>query len=117
MIEVLCTDMFSKNLVTQGCSWWVSYDYKSLDVCPSYDGPLSMDFYGRIHPKHSKDNVAQFYLNDEPLLEKTYMDTSGSAVPSTISEEVAASISMKDQERKRETLYGTMIGNGGDEDG
>lgn len=53
MIEVLCTDMFSKNLVTQGCSWWVSYDYKSLDVCPSYDGPLSMDFYGRIHPKHS----------------------------------------------------------------
>ena len=27
MIEVLCTDMFSKNLVTQGCSWWVSYDY------------------------------------------------------------------------------------------
>ena len=46
-----------------------------------------------------------------------YMDTSGSAVPSTISEETAASISMKDQERKRETLYGTMIGNGGDEDG
>ena len=44
-------------------------------------------------------------------------NTSGSAVPSTISEEVAASISMKDQERKRETLYGTMIGNGGDEDG
>ena len=53
MIEVLCTDMFSKNLVTQGCSWWVSYDYKSLEVCPSYDGPLSIDFYGRIHPKHS----------------------------------------------------------------
>lgn len=37
MIEVLCTDMFSKNLVTQGCSWWVSYDYKSLEVCPSYE--------------------------------------------------------------------------------
>lgn len=46
-----------------------------------------------------------------------YLDTSGSAVPATISEETAASISMKDQERKRETLYGTMIGNGGDEDG
>lgn len=57
MIEVLCTDMFSKNLVTQGCSWWVSYDYKSLEVCPSYDGPLSMDFYGRIHPKHSNGTV------------------------------------------------------------
>lgn len=46
-----------------------------------------------------------------------YLDTSGSAIPATISEEAAASISMKDQERKRETLYGTMIGNGGDEDG
>jgi len=57
MIEVLFIDMFTKNLVTQGCSWWVSYDYKSLEVCPSYDGPLSMDFYGRIHPKHSNGTV------------------------------------------------------------
>ena len=57
MMEVLCTDMFSKNLVTQGCSWWVSYDYKSLEACPHYDGPLSIDFYGRIHPKHSNGTV------------------------------------------------------------
>lgn len=57
MIEVLCTDLFTKNLVTQRCSWWVSYDYKSLEVCPHYDGPLSMDFYGRIHPKHSVGRV------------------------------------------------------------
>ena len=57
MIEVLCTDMFSKNLVTQGCSWWVSYDYKSLEACPHYDGPLSIDFYGRLHPKHSNGTV------------------------------------------------------------
>ena len=57
MIEVLCTDLFAKNLVTQRCSWWVSYDYKSLEKCPYYDGPLSMDFYGRIHPKHSVGRV------------------------------------------------------------
>ena len=57
MIEVLCTDMFSKNLVTKGCSWWVSYDYKSLEACPGYDGPLSIDFYGRLHPKHSNGTV------------------------------------------------------------
>ena len=57
MIEVLCADMFSKNLITPKCSWWVSYDYKSLEVCPSYDGPLSMDFYGRVHPKHSVGRV------------------------------------------------------------
>ncbi len=57
MIEVLCTDMFSKHLVSQNCSWWVSYDYKSLEFCPYYDGPLSIDFYGRLHPKHSNGTV------------------------------------------------------------
>lgn len=45
-----------------------------------------------------------------------YMDTSGGAVPATVSEELAASISMQEQERKRETLFGTIIGNGGDDD-
>ncbi len=57
MIEVLCSDMFSKNLVTKGCTWWVSYDYKSLEACPGYDGPVSIDFYGRLHPKHSNGTV------------------------------------------------------------
>lgn len=258
MIEVLCTDMFSKNLVTQGCSWWVSYDYKSLDVCPSYVVPPKMFFsmikkpavsiranrlefsmsairlfegvqyilpmlsqkkkrmvvaicaeeelssvewarlkkdkwvnrsitcpeyaqniyqmmdwkkdcrykvYGRLanserglvlvfdlgsavmfdplpeeyfdkrsgkmkkrinkyYPDEIRMKLGRSYSDYEATQRRSsfeslsgYMDTSGSAVPSTISEEVAASISMKDQERKRETLYGTMIGNGGDEDG
>ena len=53
MVEGLCGDMFAKNLVAAGCSWWVCYDYKSLEAVPNYEGPLSMDFYGRIHPKHS----------------------------------------------------------------
>jgi DNA polymerase V len=57
MIEVLCSDLFAKNLVARGCAWWVSYDYKSLDACPGYDGPLSLDFYGRLHPKHSNGSV------------------------------------------------------------
>lgn len=48
---------FAKKLVTPRCSWWVSYDYKSLEICPYYDGPLSIDFYGRIHPKHSVGRV------------------------------------------------------------
>ena len=38
------------------------------------------------------------------------------AVPATVSEELAASISMQEQEKKRETLFGTIIGNGGDDD-
>ena len=57
MIEVLCNDMFSKNLVTRACTWWVSYDYKSLEACPNYDGPVSLDFYGRLDPKHSNGTV------------------------------------------------------------
>ena len=57
MIVSLCTDMFSKNLVTSRCTWWVMYDYKSLERFPAYDGPLSMDFYGRIHPAHSVGTV------------------------------------------------------------
>ena len=57
MIEVLCSDMFAKNLVTKACTWWVSYDYKSLEACPDYDGPVTLDFYGRLHPKHSNGTV------------------------------------------------------------
>jgi DNA polymerase V len=33
--------------------WWVSYDWKSLEACPQYDGPVCIDFYGRLHPKHA----------------------------------------------------------------
>ena len=57
MIEVLVNDMFAKNLVTKGCTWWVSYDHKSLEVCPGYEGPVALDFYGRLHPKHSGGTV------------------------------------------------------------
>ena len=53
MIDLLCADMFSKNLVSPSFTWWVSYDYKSLEKCPNYDGPVAIDFYGRLHPKHN----------------------------------------------------------------
>ncbi len=76
MIEVLCADMFSKNLVTHGCSWWVVYDYKSLEAVPEYNGPLSIDFYGRVHPKHSNGTVKLPLLTNnmqiitEPMLKQ-----------------------------------------------
>ena len=57
MVEVLCNDMFAKSLVTRTCTWWVSYDYRSMEACPNYDGPVSIDFYGRIHPKYSGGTV------------------------------------------------------------
>ena len=45
------------------------------------------------------------------------MDTAGSAVPSTVTDEAAAAISMQEQAQRREALFGTIIGNGGNIDG
>jgi DNA polymerase V len=53
MIDVLCADMYKKKLITKLYTWWVSYYYKSLEYCPYYEGPLSIDYYGRVHPTHS----------------------------------------------------------------
>jgi len=53
MIDSLCCEMYTKNIVAKGFTWWVSFDWKSLEVCPEYDGPVVIDFYGRLHPKHS----------------------------------------------------------------
>ena len=53
MIDVLCSSMVLKHLVSRAFTWWVSYDYKSLEACPYYDGPVTIDFYGRLHPVHS----------------------------------------------------------------
>ena len=57
MIDGLCADMFAKTLIAPRFTWWVSYDYKSLEACPNYDGPVSIDFYGRLHPKHNNGTV------------------------------------------------------------
>ena len=57
MLENLCTDLFVKGLVCRSVTWYISYDYKSLEEDPSYDGPLALDFYGRIHPRHSNGTV------------------------------------------------------------
>jgi DNA polymerase V len=57
MIEVLCSDMVRKKLLAPIFTWWVSYDYKSLEVCPEYDGPVCLDFYGRLHPGHAGGTV------------------------------------------------------------
>lgn len=46
-----------------------------------------------------------------------YMDTAGGAVAATVSDEDAAAISMQEQAQRREALFGTIIGNGGNVDG
>ena len=57
MIEVMCAEMYSKALKSKRFTWWVSYDYKSLEAVPGYDGPVVMDFYGRLHPAHNNGTV------------------------------------------------------------
>ena len=57
MIDSLCQDLFTKSLVSPSFSFWVSYDHKSLEALPGYDGPVVRDFYGRLHPKHTGGHV------------------------------------------------------------
>jgi DNA polymerase V len=57
MAEVLCSDMVLKNQVSSVFNWWVSYDYKSLEICPDYEGEVVLDYYGRLHPRHSNGTV------------------------------------------------------------
>ena len=57
MLNLLCADLFTKNLTTSALTWWVSYDYKSLEENPGYSGPVKPDFYGRLHPCHSGGTV------------------------------------------------------------
>ena len=57
MLDMLCADLFTKNLTTPVLTWWVSYDYKSLEVHPNYSGPVTLDFYGRLHPVHQNGTV------------------------------------------------------------
>ncbi|MCR5420046.1 MAG: DNA methylase [Lachnospiraceae bacterium] len=57
MIDILCCDMYKKDLVSSKFTWWISYDYKSLEYFPAYDGRLSIDWYGRLHPAHSTGTV------------------------------------------------------------
>ena len=69
MIDVLCADMFRKKLLSPAFTWWVSYDWKSLEKCPGYTGPVCQDFYGRLHPCHSGGTVRmRGRTNSNPLI-------------------------------------------------
>lgn len=66
MIDVLCCDMYRQKLISRTFTWWVSYDYKSLEHCPNYDGPIVLDYYGRLHPKHSNGTVRVLQPTSSP---------------------------------------------------
>ena len=52
MIDQLALDLVARNVKTKELSFWVSFDPASLEELPSYEGPVSLDFYGRLHPGH-----------------------------------------------------------------
>lgn len=52
MIDQLTLDMVDKEMATDRISIWIGFDPVSLDRC-SYDGPLAVDYYGRLHPRHA----------------------------------------------------------------
>lgn len=92
-----------------------------LTTVSAEDG--SFTFADIPYPDEIRMKLGRSYSDYEALQQRSsfeslsgYMDTSGGAVPATVSEELAASISMQEQEKKRETLFGTIIGNGGDDD-
>ena len=66
MVDVLCADMFRKQLLSSSFTWWVSYDYKSLEKFPSYRGPVAIDFYGRLHPAHNNGTVRLLSRTNSP---------------------------------------------------
>lgn len=56
MADGLIFDMVEKDIVSEHFSYWISFDPKSLDA-GTYFGPLSVDYLGRIKPKHVVSSV------------------------------------------------------------
>ena len=44
MIDGLCADMYEKHVAARVFTWWVSYDWRSLEKVPHYNGPVTLDF-------------------------------------------------------------------------
>ena len=70
----------------------------------------------KYYPDEIRMKLGRSYSDYEALQQRSsfeslsgYMDTSGGAVPATVSEELAASISMQEQEKKRETLLARLL--------
>ena len=52
MIDQLALDLVTRGVKTKELSFWVSFDPASLDELPSFEGPVALDYYGRLHPCH-----------------------------------------------------------------
>ena len=56
MAEQLSMDLVGQGLATDCLTFWVAFDPVSLEA-GSYDGPLAIDYYGRLHPRHVAGTV------------------------------------------------------------
>ena len=66
MAENICGELRKRELVSRCYMWYTGYDHKSLEAVPDYNGPLAMDFYGRLHPKHSNGTVRLTEMTNLP---------------------------------------------------
>ena len=57
MTEEAVMDLIAKRMRIPEAVWWVSFDPASLDENPGYTGPVTLDFYGRLHPVHTGGTV------------------------------------------------------------
>ncbi|MBR2258856.1 MAG: DNA methylase [Blautia sp.] len=70
MADQLACDLLKKELDTDCLTFWVSFDPKSLDS-GTYQGPVAIDFYGRLHPVHTGGTVR---LRNRTFLAQTILD-------------------------------------------
>ena len=78
----------------------------------------------KYYPDEIRMKLGRSYSDYEALQQRSsfeslsgYLDTSGDAVQATVSDEMAEYISRQEQEKKRESLLGSIIENGGEDDG
>ena len=57
MAEKLAAELAAKKMRVPAVMWWISFDPASLEENPEYRGPVTLDFYGRLHPVHAGGTV------------------------------------------------------------
>ncbi len=53
MAEQAVAGLAEKQMRVPVAVWWISFDPASLEENPEYAGPVTPDFYGRLHPVHT----------------------------------------------------------------
>ena len=57
MAEQAVMGLVEKRMRVPMAMWWISFDPASLEENPEYTGPVTPDFYGRMHPVHTGGTV------------------------------------------------------------